>query len=130
MAQDFFSACAINEEVTFIPMFSQQESMGIANEILEGKVMAVRFTEAKVFYDIYNAVIGIADFFIFLFDMLVFIVSSIVAVFSYLINQFTYIYTVLPPFLSGLIVLNLIVVLIITFVFGLEIFSTKLGGSD
>ena len=83
-----------------------------------------------VFYDIYNAVIGIADFFIFLFDMLVFIVSSIISVFSYLINQFTYIYTVLPPFLSGLIVLNLIVVLIITFVFGLEIFSTRLGGSD
>lgn len=28
--------------------------MGIADEVLEGKIIAIRFTEAKVFYDVYN----------------------------------------------------------------------------
>lgn len=54
MTQDFFSSHAINDEVEFQPMYRQQQEMGISHEPMEGKVVAVRFTEAKVFYDIYN----------------------------------------------------------------------------
>ena len=44
----------IEDEVTFVPMFRHQQEMGIAPDELEGKVVAVKFTEAKVFYDIYS----------------------------------------------------------------------------
>lgn len=45
---------AINEQVVFIPMYRHQQAMGIGGEEMEGKIVAVRFTEAKVFYDIYS----------------------------------------------------------------------------
>lgn len=51
---EFPSQFTINEEVTFYPMYRHQQEMGIASDCLQGKVVAVRFTEAKVFYDIYN----------------------------------------------------------------------------
>ncbi len=51
---DFFSNYDMNEEVTFTPMYKHVKDWGIAPEELEGKVVAVRFTEAKVFYDLYN----------------------------------------------------------------------------
>ncbi len=54
MAQDFFSVHTINDEVEFRPMYRQQQEMGISNEPMEGKIVAVRFTEAKIFYDVYN----------------------------------------------------------------------------
>lgn len=54
MTQYFFSGHAINDEVGFRPMYRQQQEMGIADEPMEGKIVAVRFTEAKVFYDVYN----------------------------------------------------------------------------
>lgn len=53
MTKEFFSAFGINDEVQFQPMFRHQQEMGISHEPIEGKVIAVRFTEAKVFYDIY-----------------------------------------------------------------------------
>ena len=53
MEHDFFSNHAINDEVDFRPMYRHQQKRGIADEILDGKVIAVRFTEAKVFYDVY-----------------------------------------------------------------------------
>lgn len=54
MAHDFFSQFTINDKVEFRPMYKHQQMHGIGDEILEGQVMAVRFTEAKVFYDVYN----------------------------------------------------------------------------
>lgn len=54
MAQDFFSNFSINEEVEFAPMYRHQQEMGIGSELLDGKVVSVRFTEAKVLYDIFN----------------------------------------------------------------------------
>lgn len=48
------SGSQINDEVIFTPMFRHQQEMGIAPEGLEGKILAVKFTEAKVFYDIYS----------------------------------------------------------------------------
>lgn len=44
----------ITDEVTFRPMYKQQVDLGIADEELEGKITAVKFTEAKVFYDVYS----------------------------------------------------------------------------
>lgn len=54
MAQELSSRFAINEEVCFIPMYRHQTEMGIDAGSLEGKIVAIRFTEAKVFYDVYN----------------------------------------------------------------------------
>jgi hypothetical protein len=59
MAQDFFSSHAIDDEIEFIPMFFQQQKLGITEDIREGKVVAVRFTKAKVFYDILDEYYGI-----------------------------------------------------------------------
>ena len=44
----------INEEIEFRPMYRHQQEMGIADDEMEGKIIAVRFTEAKVFYDVYS----------------------------------------------------------------------------
>lgn len=51
---EYFSNHAINDEIEFRPMFRHQQEMGIADEGLEGKIVAVRFTEAKVFYDVFS----------------------------------------------------------------------------
>lgn len=51
---DFFSSFDIDDSVTFTPMYRHVQDWGIAPEELEGRIIAVRFTEAKVFYDIYN----------------------------------------------------------------------------
>lgn len=44
----------INDDVTFRPMYRHQQEFGIADEQLDGKITAVKFTEAKVFYDVYS----------------------------------------------------------------------------
>ena len=54
MTQDFFSSHSINDEVEFQPMYRHQQEMGISHEPIEGKIIAVKFTEAKVFYDVYS----------------------------------------------------------------------------
>lgn len=50
----FESKFEINEEVEFVPMFRHVKEHGISQEGMDGKIVAVRFTEAKVFYDIYS----------------------------------------------------------------------------
>ena len=50
----FTSQFVIGDEITFRPMFKHQKEMGIADEDKDGKIVAIRFTEAKVFYDIYD----------------------------------------------------------------------------
>lgn len=52
MSKEFFSNFGIDDEVSFRPMFRHQTAMGIADQPLSGKIVAVRFTKAKVFYDI------------------------------------------------------------------------------
>lgn len=52
MAQDYFSTHSIDDEVRFVPMYRHQQKMGITAEAMDGKIIAVRFTKAKVFYDI------------------------------------------------------------------------------
>lgn len=49
----------IDEEVYFRPMYHQQMDLGIADEWREGTVVAVRFTRAKVFYDILDTYYGV-----------------------------------------------------------------------
>jgi len=50
----FFSQFGLREEVTFRPMYRHQQAMGIADEELNGEIVGVRFTEMKVFYDVYS----------------------------------------------------------------------------
>lgn len=45
---------AINEEVTFTPMYHQSKAMGLVNEETDGRITAIKFTESKVFYDVYS----------------------------------------------------------------------------
>jgi hypothetical protein len=49
---NFPSAHSIDDIVNFIPMFRQTEELGITMEKQRGRIIAVRFTKAKVFYDI------------------------------------------------------------------------------
>ena len=48
----FESAHSINDDIYFRPMCRHQAMYGIADEEKTGRVVAVRFTELKVFYDI------------------------------------------------------------------------------
>lgn len=57
--QAFFSNFQIEDEVDFVPMFRQQQEHGISDEIREGKVVAVRFTISKIFYDILDTYYGV-----------------------------------------------------------------------
>ena len=56
--ENFNSKLSIDDSVTFIPMFKQSTEMGIAQEEMFGTVVAVRFTKAKVFYDILDDYYG------------------------------------------------------------------------
>lgn len=49
----------IDDEVSFRPMYHQQMDLGIADEWRDGVVVAIRFTKAKVFYDILDTYFGI-----------------------------------------------------------------------
>ena len=49
---DYQSKFTIGEKVKFIPMFRHTEAIGIESEQMEGTILAVRFTKAKVMYDI------------------------------------------------------------------------------
>lgn len=42
----------IGQDVSFFPMYRHIKIMGIENERMEGAIIAIRFTTAKVFYDI------------------------------------------------------------------------------
>lgn len=55
---NFDSKLSIEDLVTFTPMFKQATEMGIAQEEMYGTVVAVRFTKAKVFYDILDDYYG------------------------------------------------------------------------
>lgn len=50
----FEAKFAIGDEINFRPMYKHQKDLGIADEDLDGTVVAVKFTEAKVFYDVYS----------------------------------------------------------------------------
>ena len=49
---NFDSKLSIDDLVTFTPMFRQSKKLGIKQEQMYGTVVAIRFTKAKVFYDI------------------------------------------------------------------------------
>ena len=49
---------SIDDSITFIPMFKQATEMGIAQEQMEGTIVSIRFTKAKVFYDILDDYYG------------------------------------------------------------------------
>lgn len=55
---NFDSKLNIDESVTFTPMFKQAKKLGIKQEEMYGTVVAVRFTKAKVFYDILDDYYG------------------------------------------------------------------------
>ena len=56
---NFDSNFSIDDSITFIPMFKQAAEMGIAQEEMDGTIISVRFTKAKVFYDILNDYYGV-----------------------------------------------------------------------
>ena len=55
---NFESKLSIDDLITFTPMFKQAKKMGIKQEEMEGIIVAVRFTKAKVFYDILDDYYG------------------------------------------------------------------------
>ena len=55
---NFDSKLSIDDLITFTPMFRQAKKMGIKQEEIDGTVVAVRFTKAKVFYDILDDYYG------------------------------------------------------------------------
>ena len=55
---NFDSKLNIDDLITFTPMFKQAKKMGIKQEEIDGTVVAVRFTKAKVFYDILDDYYG------------------------------------------------------------------------
>lgn len=55
---NFESKLSIDDVITFTPMFIQAKKMGIKQEEMEGTIVAVRFTKAKVFYDILDDYYG------------------------------------------------------------------------
>jgi hypothetical protein len=55
---NFESNYSIDDSITFIPMFKQATEMGIAQEQMEGTIVSIRFTKAKVFYDILDDYYG------------------------------------------------------------------------
>lgn len=57
--REFFSQHSIDDSVDFYPMFKQAKKQGIAQELLQGTIVAVRFTKAKVFYDVISDYYGI-----------------------------------------------------------------------
>ena len=77
----------------------------------------------------FSVFIRIANAFIEGVEFLTF-VSVFVALFVFMFNQLIYVYTILPPFISGIIILNMIFVVAISFFFGREILSSKLGDSN
>lgn len=55
---NFDSKLSIDDVITFIPMFIQAKKMGIKQEEMRGIVVGIRFTKAKVFYDILDDYYG------------------------------------------------------------------------
>ena len=55
---NFDSKLSIDDVSTFTPMFKQAKKLGIKQEQMYGTVVAVRFTKAKVFYDILDDYYG------------------------------------------------------------------------
>ncbi len=51
-ATEFPSALDIGDKVEFRPMYKHQQNHGIADVWGYGVIVAVRFTKAKVFYDV------------------------------------------------------------------------------
>jgi len=49
---NFESKVTIDDDVLFTPMYRHCQTMGIEPEEMYGTVVAVKFTKAKVFYDI------------------------------------------------------------------------------
>lgn len=49
----------IGDDINFLPMFRHQQKYGIAKEEKYGTIIAVRFTKAKILYDIVDDYYGI-----------------------------------------------------------------------
>jgi len=48
----------IDDNVSFYPMYRHETAMGVSEDKMEGRVVAIRFTQAKVFYDIVDDYYG------------------------------------------------------------------------
>ena len=60
MKRELESQFSINEDVEFIPMYRDCLSFGIStDEVLEGRIVKISFTEMKVFYDILSIYYGV-----------------------------------------------------------------------
>lgn len=56
---NFPAAHDIDDMIEFVPMYRQQQAHGISAEVRDGKVVAVRFSKMKVFYDILDIYYGV-----------------------------------------------------------------------
>lgn len=55
---ELFSKFSIDDACSFIPMYTQQQSLGISGDEREGQIVAIRFTKPKVWYDILDEYTG------------------------------------------------------------------------
>jgi len=56
--RSFDSKLSIDDLVKFTPMYKQSKKLGIKQKEIYGTVVAVRFTKAKVFYDVIDDYYG------------------------------------------------------------------------
>lgn len=77
-----------------------------------------------------NAFIEGVEFLTFVLVFLSAFVSVFVALFVFMFNQLIYVYSILPSFISGIIILNMVFVVAISFFFGIQLLSSRLGDSN
>ena len=82
-----------------------------------------------VFIYIYDGIVYMIHFIVFFGLSVLYVFGAIIYIVEFSYHQLTYIYTILPSFISGLIVINMVFIIVITFVFGIQIASSRLGDS-
>lgn len=80
-------------------------------------------------FKIYNAIVYGIHIIVFLGYSILYVFGAIIYIVEFSYHQLTYIYTILPSFISGLIVINMVFIIVITFVFGIQIAASRLGDS-
>ena len=80
-------------------------------------------------FRIYNAIVYGIHILVFFGLSIIYVFGAIIYIVEFSYHQLTYIYTILPSFISGLIVINMVFIIVITFVFGIQIAASRLGDS-
>ena len=80
-----------------------------------------------VFIYIYDGIVYMIHFIVFFGLSVLYVFGAIIYIVQFFYSQLTYVYNILPSFISGLIIINMIFIIVITFVFGIQIASSRLG---